>query len=318
MLKTKISIILFLTSYYVKAQNIDKDFMWLSDNNDGVKQITISKNDKIGIIQNFNRNGKPYFIKNSEFNGDKVFAVWYFQWDNENNMKSLTFAHSNIGVEIEIYSKDKKTNKTYTYLTKETEKFVNNVDDLEINEFSYLDEIKQINDTISLLKSKSYTDLLKRKKYLLIETVLDDNQKEISSKTYNYKKKVESSSSTKYQDDKIIVDYSNNFFGIKDLTIKEIDSDGNIISETTGDNLTKYSYQNKKLTEKLIFEQEKVISRTIYIYKDNLLIQEIYEDVQSGRKYVDKYEYNERGKLSLKTITREDGESQYKYEYVYW
>ncbi|MFT3918253.1 hypothetical protein [Cloacibacterium sp.] len=318
MLKTKIAIILFLTSFYVKAQNIDKDFMWLSDNNDGVKQITISKNDKIGIIQNFNRNGKPYFIKNSEFNGDKVFAVWYFQWDNENNMKSLTFAHSNVGVEIEIYSSDKKTNKTYTYLTKETENFVNNVDDLEFNEFSYLDEIKQINDTISLLKSKSYTDLLKRKKYLLAETFLNDKQKEISSKTYNFKKKVESTSSTKYQDNKIIVDYSNNTFGIKNSTIKEIDSEGNLISEISGDNSTKYSYQNKKLTEKLISEKGKVISRTTYIYKDNLLIQEIYEDVQSGSKYVDKYEYNEREKLSLKTTNRDDGESEYKYEYVYW
>lgn len=318
MVKTKIAIILLLTSFYVKAQNIDKDFMWLSDKNEGVKQITISKNDKVGIIQNFNRNGKPYFIKNSEFNGDKVFAIWYFQWDNENNMKSLTFAHSNIGVEIEIYSSDAKTNKTYTYLTEETEKFVNNVDDLEFNEFSYLDEIKQINDTISLLKSKSYTDLLKRKKYLLAETFLNDKQQEISSKTYNYKKKVESSSSTKYQNNKIILEYSNYSFGINDLTIKQIDNDGNIISETIGDNLTKYSYQNKKLTEKLISEKGKVVSRTTYIYKDNLLIQEIYEDVQSGTKYVDKYEYNERGKLSLKTINRDDGESQYKYEYVYW
>lgn len=318
MLKTKITIILFLISFLGKSQTMDKEFMWLSDNNDGVKQITISENDKVGIIQNFNRNGKPYFIKNSEFNGDKVFAVWYLKWDSENNMKELIFAHSNVGVEIQTYSTDKKSKKTYTYLTKETENFLNNVDESEFTEFSYLDEIKQINDTISLLKSKSFTDLLKRKKYLLYEAFLNDKQQEISSKTYNHKKKIESSSFTKYQNNKIIEDYSNNTFGLKDLTIKELDSNGNVISENIGENLTKYSYQNNKLTEKLISEEGKVISRTTYIYKNDLLIQETYEDVQSGTKYIDKYEYNERGKLSLKTINRNDGESQYKYEYVYW
>jgi hypothetical protein len=318
MLKTKITIILFLISFLGKSQTMDKEFMWLSDNNDGVKQITISENDKVGIIQNFNRNGKPYFIKNSEFNGDKVFAVWYLKWDSENNMKELIFAHSNVGVEIQTYSTDKKSKKTYTYLTKETENFLNNVDESEFTEFSYLDEIKQINDTISLLKSKSFTDLLKRKKYLLYEAFLNDKQQEISSKTYNHKKKIESSSFTKYQNNKIIEDYSNNTFGIKDLTIKELDSNGNVISENIGENFTKYSYQNNKLTEKLISEEGKVISRTTYIYKNDLLIQETYEDVQSGTKYIDKYEYNERGKLSLKTINRNDGESQYKYEYVYW
>jgi hypothetical protein len=318
MLKTKITIILFLISFLGKSQTMDKEFMWLSDNNDGVKQITISENDKVGIIQNFNRNGKPYFIKNSEFNGDKVFAVWYLKWDSENNMKELIFAHSNVGVEIQTYSTDKKSKKTYTYLTKETENFLNNVDESEFTEFSYLDEIKQINDTISLLKSKSFTDLLKRKKYLLYEAFLNDKQQEISSKTYNHKKKIESSSFTKYQNNKIIEDYSNNTFGLKDLTIKELDSNRNVISENIGENLTKYSYQNNKLTEKLISEEGKVISRTTYIYKNDLLIQETYEDVQSGTKYIDKYEYNERGKLSLKTINRNDGESQYKYEYVYW
>jgi hypothetical protein len=318
MLKTKITIILFLISFLGKSQTMDKEFMWLSDNNDGVKQITISENDKVGIIQNFNRNGKPYFIKNSEFNGDKVFAVWYLKWDSENNMKELIFAHSNVGVEIQTYSTDKKSKKTYTYLTKETENFLNNVDESEFTEFSYLDEIKQINDTISLLKSKSFTDLLKRKKYLLYEAFLNDKQQEISSKTYNHKKKIESSSFTKYQNNKIIEDYSNNTFGIKDLTIKELDSNGNVISENIGENFTKYSYQNNKLTEKLISEEGKVISRTTYIYINDLLIQETYEDVQSGTKYIDKYEYNERGKLSLKTINRNDGESQYKYEYVYW
>lgn len=318
MLKTKITIILFLISFLGKSQTMDKEFMWLSDNNDGVKQITISENDKVGIIQNFNRNGKPYFIKNSEFNGDKVFAVWYLKWDSENNMKELIFAHSNVGVEIQTYSTDKKSKKTYTYLTKETENFLNNVDESEFTEFSYLDEIKQINDTISLLKSKSFTDLLKRKKYLLYEAFLNDKQQEISSKTYNHKKKIESSSFTKYQNNKIIEDYSNNTFGIKDLTIKELDSNGNVISENIGENFTKYSYQNNKLTEKLISEEGKVISRTTYIYKNDLLIQETYEDVQSGTKYIDKYEYNERGKLSLKTINRNDGGSQYKYEYVYW
>lgn len=317
MLKTKISIILFFISFLGNSQIMDKEFMWLSDNNDEIKQITISKNDKIGIIQNFNKNGKPYFIKNSEFNGDKVFAVWYLKWNSENKLKEIIFAHSNIGVEIEIYSDDKNTNKTHTYLTKEAENFLND-DNSEFIEFSFLEEIKQINDTISLMNIKSYTDLIKRKKYLLDVTFLNEKQQETSSKTYNHKKKVESASVTKYQNNKIIEEYTNHTFGIKDLIIKELDSVGNIISETKGENLTKYIYKNKKLTEKITSEKEEVISKTTYIYNNEFLVQEIYEDVLSGIKYVDKYEYNERGKLSLKTLNRNEGEIQYKYEYVYW
>lgn len=318
MLKIKINIILLLTSILCKSQNLDKDFMWLSDNNDGIKQITISKDGKIGIIQNFNQKSQPYFIKNSEFNGDKVFASWYIQWDDQNKLKKLIFAHSNVGFEIEIYSTEKSTRRTYTYLTKDTENFINNFEDTEFNEFSYLEEVKQIQDTIGLLKSKTYIDLTKRKKYLLSEDLLNDKQQKISSKTYNFKKQLLSHSLTKYDTNKVTVDYTNNDFGLTDVIVTEYDKDKNIVSETNGSTLTKYNYQDKKLTEKLVFEEGVPISKTTYVYSNDLLVQETYEDIQNEKKYTDKYEYNEKGKLSLKTISRSDGVSQYKYEYVYW
>ena len=153
------------------SQYNEADFTWLNEDNKGIKQITVSKNNKIGIVQQFNQNGDPYFIKNSEFNGDKVIAIWYFHYDKNNQTDQIIFAHSNLGFEIDLYTRDKNVKETYTHLSKATEDYINSLESdsedstyTDYNDFSYLSEVRAINDTASLLKSKSYLELLERKR----------------------------------------------------------------------------------------------------------------------------------------------------------
>lgn len=322
MLKSGLLLSLLFSISTCYSQYNEADFTWLNDNNKGIKQITISKNNKVGIVQLFNQNGDPYFIKNSEFNGDKVIAIWYYHYDKNNQIDQIILAHSNLGFEIDLYTKNKNVKETYTHLSKETEDYINSLERdseedstyTEYNDFSYLEEVRAIKDTSSLLKSRSYLELLERQVYLKERIIFNDQQKVVSEKTYNFKEKLESETTTKYKENKVITDYSNRTLGFKDSTTKTFDDQGNLISEESKYRSVKYSYTNKKLIEKTIIEDKILISKTTYTYNGDLLISEVFEDVENGSKYSTLYEYNEKGKLKVKTVDK----SQYKYEYVYW
>jgi len=307
------------------SQYNEADFTWLNEDNKGIKQITVSKNNKIGIVQQFNQNGDPYFIKNSEFNGDKVIAIWYFHYDKNNQTDQIIFAHSNLGFEIDLYTRDKNVKETYTHLSKATEDYINSLESdsedstyTDYNDFSYLSEVRAINDTASLLKSKSYLELLERKVYLKEKTVFNDQQKIISQKTFNFKEKTESETTIKYQENKTIITFSDKTLGVKNVTTQTFDSQGNLIIESDNYRSAKYVYNDKKLTEKTIIEDKKVVSKTTYTYNGDLLVTEVFEDFENGRKYSSQYEYNEKDKLKTKTLERTEGKSQFKYEYLYW
>lgn len=156
------------------SQIVDKDFMWLEDNNEQIKQITISKNNNIGIVQRFNKQGQPYYIKNSEFNGKGIIAVWYFHYDKNNRIDKTVFAHSNLGFERKLYRREENTIDVFTYYSKEEEEWdkklkkkgTNYATVGENNNADLMKQLKNISDTTSLLEAKGYLTLIVRKKYL--------------------------------------------------------------------------------------------------------------------------------------------------------
>lgn len=316
--------ILFLLLNTVKAQSFDNDFTWLQENNKGIKQITISHNHKVGVIQQFDREGNVIFIKNNELNGDNVFAVWYFHYDKDNRNDKTVFGHSNIGFEINSSQIKENTEFRYTYLTKDAEEFIKgNSSETEVsagnfNEFSYLNEIKKINDTTDLLNSKSYLELLSRKKYLNNETKYNKNKLEVSSTSYNYLGEIEDATTWKYGKKLISISYYNNVFGIKNQIERKTDDNEKIISEKIDNKTTTFKYENNKLREKLIFENNKLLSKMTFIYSGNLLTKQIYEDDENDTKSVDTFEYNEKGKLKTAKLDQNEGVTEYKYDYIYW
>lgn len=319
--------ILLLLLNTVKAQSFDNDFTWLQENNKGIKQITISNNGKVGVIQQFDRAGNVIFIKNNELNGDNVFAVWYFHYDKDNRNDKTVFGHSNVGFEIDSSHIKNDTEYRFTYLTKDAEEFIKsvteNANETEVsagnfNEFSYLNEIKKINDTTALLNSKSYLELLSRKKYLNKETKYNKNKLEVSSTSYNYLGEIEDTTTWKYGKKLISISYNNNVFGIKNLVERKTDDNGKIISEKIDNKTTTFKFENNKLREKSIFENNKLLSKMTFIYSDNLLTKQIYEDEENDIKSVDSFEYNEKGKLKTAKLDQNEGVTEYKYDYIYW
>ena len=317
-------LLVLLAANFIQSQSFDRDFTWLEEDNAGIKQITISKDGKPGVVQYFDRNGNPYFIKNTEFNGDDVIAAWYLHYDKPKHCDKIVFAHSNIGFEIYDYSNVKNGIETYTYFTKEAEDFekmgsadtVVGVDDA--NTFAYTGELKKISDTTSLLHSRGYLELLKRKKYLLYRTTLDAQGREIGETTYKHNKKIEAKSTTQYFPRKTISEYINKPMGIKSTTIKTYSENKNLMAEDDGYESTKYHYSNGKVVEKQVFRDSIPVSKTTYGYENGLLVTEILENLESHRKYTNRYQYNDKRKLAAKIIDTDNGKKTYTYEYVYW
>ena len=307
------------------SQTLDKDFMWLEDNNDGIKQITISKNDTVGIVQRFNKLTQPYYIKNSEFNGTGVIAVWYFHYDSNNQIDKTVFAHSNSGFEKHLYRRNDTTVDVFSYYSKEEQDWDKKIrkksnSDATVGEedSEYLKQTRMITDTTELLKAKGYRELIGRKKYLSESILLNSKQQEISHKTFTHKGKVARESTTLYFKNKTQTTFSDKSFGIKDRTTKVYDDAGKILSETGNFHIVIYRYNGKTLIEKIEYDDGDPRIKVTYFYNKGLLVEEIYEDQKSGRKWPKKYEYNERGKIVSKIISENDAEVIYKYEYIYW
>ncbi|WP_318640195.1 hypothetical protein [Flavobacterium ardleyense] len=307
------------------SQVLDKDFMWLEDNNDGIKQITISKNSRIGIVQRFNKLGQPYYIKNSEFNGKGIIAVWYFHYDSNNQIDKTVFAHSNIGFERHLYRRTDTVVDVFSYYSKyeeEWEKKIRKKSDsfasVGEKDSEHFKQLHIIRDTTSLLKSIGYLELLGRKKYLSKTILLNSKLREIGHKTFTHKRKVDSESTTIYSKNKTQTTFFDKSFGINDVITKVYDDSGKILSESGNFHNVSYKYNGKRLVEKIEFDNGKPRIKVHYIYSDDLLIEKIYEDVKSGSKWRNKYEYNERGKIASKNVIEGNLKGVYVHEYVYW
>lgn len=309
---SKLTILFFtLFSILLNSQILDKDFTWLDQNDyKSIKEIKIYKNSDLGIVQQFDESGNPIFVKNNEFNGEDVFSVWGYFYQN-NKLESIVFGHSNIGFSISeyIYSK----NKTEIFSYKEIE------DDQEINSFPYKKEIISISSINDLLHSKTLINLKKRKKYLFQIDEFNDNGKIAISVIKDFKGNNQTETIYTYSKNIEKIEYKTGNKNFDSEILKEFDSDGKIINEKYKNTEVLYLYIGNLLSKKSTIESGKLTEEETYEYnRDNKIIQKKTFVSDYDKTFTDKYEYNEKGFLKSVELEGSEGISKYNYEYTYW
>lgn len=290
---------------------MDKDFTWLDQNNyKSAKEIKICKDGKLGIIQEFDKSGNPTFVKNNEFNGDNVFAVWSFSYQNE-KLETIIFGHSNIGFSESDYIYSKNKTETYTYQEIE--------DNYEANSFPYQNEIKNINSGDDLLNSKSLINLQKGKKFLYQIDEFNDNGKILTSIVKNSKGKKQTETLHSYSKNIEKIEFKTGDKNFDYEVLKEFDQNGILLKEKYRNTEVSYSYNGVLLMKKSTFESGELKESETYEYNtDNKVTQKKTFVADYDKTFSDKYEYNEKGFLKNVELESIEGTSKYNYEYIYW
>ena len=308
----KLNLLFFtIISIFANSQILDKDFTWLDQNNyKSVKEIRIYKDGKLGVIQKFNESGSPTFVKNNEFNGENIFAVWGYIYEKD-KLKSNIFGHSNIGFSEVNYNYLKNKTEIYSY---------NELNDTsDVNSYSFLDEIKQINSISALINSKTLLKLRKNKMRLFQSDYFNDAGKLVKSVTRNADGKNETETTYIYSKNTEKIEFKTRDKNFDSETLRLFYNDGKLAKEQYRDTEILYSYKNNLLFKKSTFESGKLTESETYKYNSKNKIEEIETFVADNEKsFVDKNEYNEKGFLTSKTVERIDGISKFNYEYIYW
>lgn len=305
--------LLFLTliSVYLDAQLLDIDFTWLNQiDYKSVKEIKIYKQSKLGIIQQFDKYGNPIFVKNNEFNGDNVFAVWDYSYQND-KLERIIFGHSNVGFSESdfVYSK----NKTEAYIYEEIE------DNFDANSFPYRKEVQGINSKDEVFRSKTLIKLKKRKRFLIQIDDYNDSGKVLRSITKNAKGKKETETLYSYSKTTEKVEYKTDDTNSDNEVIKTFNQNGKLLNEKYRNTEVSYFYTDNSLIKKITFESGKLTESETYEYNaENKLSKKITFVSDYGKTFTDKYEYNEKGFIKNVEIEKLEGISKYDYEYVYW
>jgi len=305
------SLFLTLISVFLNAQILDKDFTWLDQNNyKSVKEIKIYKQTKLGIIQQFDKSGNPIFVKNNEFNGDDVFAVWDYSYQND-KLKSIIFGHSNVGFSESDYVYFKNKTEVYTY--EEIE------DNFDANSFPYHKEVKSINSKDEVLHSKTLINLKKRKRFLIQIDEYNDAGKILRSITKNPKGKKQTETLYSYSKNTEKVEYKTDDKNFDSEVIKEFNQNGKLLNEKYRNTEVSYLYTGNSLIKKSTIESGKLTESDTYEYNaENKLTKKITFVSDYDKTFTDKYEYNEKGFIKSVEIEKMEGISKYDYEYIYW
>ena len=296
---------------FQSAQILDKDFTWLDQNDyKSVKEIKIYKQSKLGIIQQFDKSGNPIFVKNNEFNGDNVFAIWYYSYKND-KLESIIFGHSNVGFSESdyIYSK----NKTEVYSFEEIEDYS------QANSFPYQKEVKSINSIDDLIRSKTLNNLKKRKRFIIQIDEYNSDGKIVSSIIKNPKGEKQTETLYSYSKNIEKIEFKTGDKNFDREVQKEFDQSGKLTNEKYGNTEVSYSYTGNLLMKKSTFDSGKLSESETYEYNaDNKLTKKLTFVSDHNKTFTDKYEYTEKGFIKNVEIERIEGTSKYNYEYIYW
>jgi hypothetical protein len=337
-LSTTIIFLLFWTLGYSQQYNKDFDFMWLKPQRPNIKTLKKTENDKLLLLQEFDRNGNCYFIKNDSLNGD-VTAIWGIEYDEKGREAKTIFAHSNVGFYIyeTVYSEN--IIKQYTY-TVDTVDIIENIDNdsaVEVSNFQYnpYNFVKRINSKPELENLQNIIDVYKQKRYLEKITILNAQGKPAnefyldhmgdttSYSTFIYKDKA-TIDEFRYKKNRMTDDYNeylyfdNNKNLIKSFRIFYSENNR---ADTSDFKINTYNFTNKIVSTTTI-EHGKIFSTITYEYDKDRLVLEKYTDRPNETRNFS-YKYNEKGelieekifdKLKAKTILI----NKYKTTYEYW
>ncbi len=303
-------IITFIAKTF-SAQLLESDFTWLDQNYTSIKEVKIFKDGKLGIIQQFDGKGNPIFIKNMEFNGDNIFAVWGYIYNDNNKLQKLVVGHSNVGFSTNEYVYKNGKNETYSYDQDEKNS--------EINSYPYSKEVKNISSLPDLLNSPTILKIQKNKKFLSEETEYNKAGEVLKTINKNQKGKIESELLYSYFENLKRIEFKTNDANFNSLTDITLDKKGRPIKKKYQKTEVLYNYENDVLKFKETFESGKPTLKEEYTYNKNGQITQIKTFVADyDKSFKDIFEYNDKGNIKKKKMESIEGISTYEYEYLYW
>jgi hypothetical protein len=340
MRRLSITLIIILLAFgcgYSQQYNKMYDFMWLKPQKPSIKTLKKTGKHKLLLLQEFDKEGNCYFIKNDKLNGD-VTAIWSIDYDDKGREIKTIFAHSNVGFYIyeTVYSKDTVKQYTYTADTLETNEndTIQAVSDYKFNPFNF---IRSIESKSELDKLKNILDVYKQKRYLEKLTVLNDQSKPIIEYCFNHKGDTIFCSIHTYTDtlitlkfgcqqDKLIDDLTEYSYRDNSKNVVKsfrISQSENNKPDTSNFKMNVYDSQNKIISLTAI-ESSKVFSVTTYKYdKDRLILETYSESGRPDELRCFTYKYNEKNELVKEEIVDRSGThiiplKIYKTAYEYW
>ena len=331
----------FLFSQMIFSQNSSvRDYISVNKDNRGIKKITVKRNDTIREEHYFNKNGKPYLILNNPY------SVAYYKYDNKNRIIKKIEGHTVIGFSDEEVKYSKNKTEVFSYLTDdekmiqiENDQYLDNkakgvkytivgkdtisIDDAYAvvqpdEEYSkYKAEIERIKDTAGLFNSPNFKRLLTEPKYLSFLAKYDSKSRPINEKYFNSRNKVTSDRNFYYLPKEITVKYNVDMIGIGEI-IQTLDDHNNVVSEVEKDKILKYKYEKGNCIEEKEFKGEKLLNIRSHTYDNQLLIKDVFEDLESASTFFTDYVYDNNKRLIQKTDTSKHAKYIYKYEYEYF
>jgi hypothetical protein len=311
--------------------------MWLKPQNPNIKTLKKFENKKLLLLQEFDRKGNCYFIKNDSLNGD-VTAIWGIEYDEKGREVKTIFAHSNVGFYIyeTEYSENIIKQYTYTVDTVDINEDINNDSAFVVSDFQYnpYKFIKLINTKQELEKLHNVVDIYKQKKYLEKITILNTQGKPTKEFYLDHKGDTTSYSNYTYTEHLVIDEfhYKKNRMTDDFTNYSYSDNNGNLVNSftvfhsengTDTSNFKKITYNaNNKIVSRTTYEKGILFSTTIFEYDNDRLILEKYTDRPDEARHFT-YKYNEKGELiEEKIFDKLKGKTipinKYKTTYDYW
>lgn len=183
--------------------------------------------------------------------------------------------------------------------------------------YKYKAEIEMIKDTAALFNSPNFKKLMNEPKYISFSAKYDSKLRPINEKYFNSRNKITSDRNFYYLLKKITVKYNVDMIGIVEIS-KTLDDFNNIVSEIEKNKILQYKYEKRNCIEKKEFQNQKLLNITSHIYNNDLLAKDVYEDLETGSKFLTEYEYDDNRRIVQKVDTSKYAKYTYKYEYEYF
>ncbi|KAF2336770.1 hypothetical protein [Flavobacterium ginsenosidimutans] len=328
----------FLFSGIIFSQNISVDpYNSINKNNKGVKKMIVKLNDTIKEEHFFDKTGMPYLLK------ENSFSVKYYKYDKKNRIiiriqgdiirgfscqeikyfknktevfSYLTEDEKNLQIENDQYLKNKANGIQYTIVGNDTI----SIDDAyavvtsDEEYYKYAKEITSIQDTTSMFNSFAFKNLMKEPKYMSFKADYDSKLRPLNEKYFDSRNKITSDRKFSYSGNTINITYKVDMIGTGEI-VQTLDSSGNILTEVEKQKVINYKYDKGICIEKKEFQNNVLLNVASHLYKDDLLQQDIYDDIQNGGKFITDYVYDSSKRIIQ--ITNSSNYSKHVYQYTY-
>lgn len=305
-IKSTVVILCVFFSFFVNGQIYHHHLYVRQKNDTGMKEIKMVNDDEIVGLWQYRKDATLAFELYRKINSATEHDVKYMVDDDR--MHTVLSASSRSG--FIIFKKESEERVKRLYVNDSPIKDVTKIDDN-----IWLNQVRKITDSTSLLENKNIKNLLDQP--LELTTVHHLNKDGKIEKSYHYSKgKLLGVSKPPDEDHPVteIIKPDGSGMGV----IMEYE-DGLLIRNSTGEVENFYGYnKDRKKVLHTTYKNGKLIFETRRQYQDEQLITQEFSNFEKNRKIIYTFTYNEKGKYQ--TMTKTDGKkvTVYHFHYTYW